>query len=129
MREVLERRPETRPRYQSAFERRLFDLLAAAALPLPIPQYSVDLPDGSTAVLDFAYPTERLGLEADSYVHPSSRRDWERDHTRNRLLTALGWRILPVVWEDMTTRAVQLVELVNTALVPTERFELSLTTT
>ena len=62
--------------------------------------------------MDFAWPDVRLGLEADSYRHHASRRDWARDHTRNNLLTALGWRVLPVTWQDMVDRPRQLVGLV-----------------
>ena len=31
----------------------------------------------------------------------SSRTDWGRDHDRNRWLTAIGWRLLPITWDDL----------------------------
>lgn len=62
----------------------------AARLPLPATQYEVRLPSGRAAVLDYAYPQRLLALEADSYRHHSSRLDWARDHTRNRLLMAMA---------------------------------------
>lgn len=59
-------------------------------------------------MLDYAFPFYLLALEADSYRHHSSRIDWGRDHTRNRLLTAIGWRILPVTWDDLAEPAAML---------------------
>ncbi len=102
-----------RPRWlQSEFERRLFSLLRAAGVPLPVPQFEVVLPAGRRAFLDFAWPEVRLAVEADSYRHHASRVDWARDHTRNNLLVALGWRILPVTWEEMVDRPDELVTTV-----------------
>jgi very-short-patch-repair endonuclease len=98
-------RSDGRPRSTSEFERRLFRLLISAGVPLPRTQYEVILPGGRRVVLDYAYPEDLLALEADSYRHHSSRSDWSRDHKRNRLLTAMGWRILPVTWDDLVTPA------------------------
>lgn len=91
-----------RRRGQTAFERRLFQLLRQAGLPLPVPQYEVTKPDGHPAYLDFAYPDHWLAIEADSFRHHSGRADWARDRIRNRALTAMGWRILPATWEDLS---------------------------
>ncbi|HEX2046636.1 MAG TPA: type IV toxin-antitoxin system AbiEi family antitoxin domain-containing protein [Acidimicrobiales bacterium] len=104
LRELLAARLE-RPRWlQSEFERRLFALLRTADLPLPVPQFEVRLPGGRKAFLDFAWPAVRLALEADSYRHHASRLDWSRDRTRNNLVISLGWRVLPVTWEDMVDK-------------------------
>ena len=84
------------------FERRLLTALRAAGLPRPRPQFVVILPGGRRAVLDYAYPDWLLALEADSYRHHSSRTDWVDDRVRNRWLTAMGWRVLPVTWDDLT---------------------------
>ena len=74
------------------------------------------LPGGKLAVLDVAYPDFRVGIEADSYRYHSSRLDWSRNRTRNNPLTALGWRILPVTWDDVVRRPEQVVALLQTAL-------------
>lgn len=68
---------------------------------MPLSQFVVVLPSGRRVVLDYAYPDDLLALEADSYRHHSSRTDWCRDHVRNRWLMAIGWRILPVTWDDL----------------------------
>jgi very-short-patch-repair endonuclease len=100
---------------QSEFERRLLGLVRQAGLPQPVPQFEVTLPDRRRAFLDFAWPELRVAVEADSYRHHASRRDWARDHTRNNVLTSLGWRILPVTWDDMVERPGQLVDLLQRA--------------
>lgn len=99
--EVLAERSDGRPRATSVFERRLLAELKSAGLPRPQTQFVVVLPGGRRAVLDYAFPDGLLALEADSYRHHSSRTAWGRDHVRNRWLTAIGWRILPVTWDDL----------------------------
>ena len=99
--DLLAERRDGRPRATSVFERRLLVELKSAGLPRPQTQFVVFLPDGRRAVLDYAFPDWLLALEADSYRHHSSRTDWGRDHVRNRCLTAIGWRILPVTWDDL----------------------------
>lgn len=99
--ELLTERADGRPRSTSEFERRLLAQLRSAGLPAPSTQYEVVLPGGRRVVLDCAYPADMLALEADSYRHHSSRTDWGRDRIRNRLLAAIGWRILPVTWDDL----------------------------
>jgi very-short-patch-repair endonuclease len=86
---------------QSEFERRLFALLRRSGLPLPVPQFEVVLPGGRRAFLDYGWPDIRLALEADSYRHHAGRLAWSRDHTRNRLVVSLGWRIVAVTWTDL----------------------------
>ena len=98
---LLEERAGGRPGAQSEFERRLRAVLVAGGLPPPVAQFEVALPDGTKAYIDLAYPSHLVGIEADSYRHHSSRLDWARDHTRNAALTAVGWRILPVMWDDL----------------------------
>ncbi|MDQ4070195.1 MAG: type IV toxin-antitoxin system AbiEi family antitoxin domain-containing protein [Actinomycetota bacterium] len=104
-----------RPRWtQSEFERRLLRLVTSGGLPPLVPQLEVALPGGRRAFLDFAWPDVRLALEANGYRHHAGRLAWARDQTRNNLLTSLGWRVLPVTWEDMDDPG-QLLELLRRA--------------
>lgn len=91
-------------------------MLQEAGLPSPVPQYEVVLPHGGRSILDFAYVAEWVAIEADSYRYHSSLRDWSRDRTRNAVLTALGWRIIPVTWDDLGSRAGHVVALVDRSL-------------
>jgi very-short-patch-repair endonuclease len=70
---------------------------------------------GRRAYLDFAWPELRLAIEANSYRHHASRRDWSRDHVRNNAVIALGWRILPVTWDELTERPDDVVALLRRA--------------
>ena len=79
-------------------------------------QYEVALPSGRTARLDFAYPQRLVALEADSYRWHTGRASWARYLTRNRTLTAMGWRIIPVTWEDLTQNGDNLADEIRTAL-------------
>ena len=113
---LLGQRSGGRPRTQSELERRLLRALSDGGLPQPRTQHEVALPDGGKAYLDFAYPEAMLGIEADSYRHHSSRTDWRRDRTRNNLLVGLGWRILPVTWDDLVPDPTDLLALVAGSL-------------
>jgi len=66
--------------------------------------------------LDGAYTEVLLGIEADSYRHHSSRTDWSRDRVRNRALTAVGWRILPVTWDDLVDDPTGVAQIVDRGL-------------
>jgi very-short-patch-repair endonuclease len=111
--DLLDDRADGRPQSTSEFERRLFELLRSGGLPVPRPQFEVALPGGRTAFVDYAYPDVLLGIEADSFRHHASRTDWSRDRTRNNLLIAAGWRILPVTWDDVVTSPDELLALLD----------------
>jgi len=100
---------------QSEFERRLLTLFRRGGVPLPIPQFEVRLPDGRRVFLDFAWPDTRLALEADSYRHHAGRLAWARDHTRNAALASVGWRIIPVTWDDLVDTPGELLALLRRA--------------
>jgi very-short-patch-repair endonuclease len=97
---LLAQRPAGRAP-ESRFESRLLRALTAFGLPHPTTQYSVRLPNGRTARLDFAYPEALLAVEADSYRHHSSMTAWSRDRVRHNELMTLGWRVLPVTFRDL----------------------------
>ncbi|MGE3325481.1 MAG: type IV toxin-antitoxin system AbiEi family antitoxin domain-containing protein [Acidimicrobiia bacterium] len=50
------------------------------------------------AELDFAFPAERMYLESDGFGAHTTRRAFDRDRTRQNLLTELGWA--PVRFSD-----------------------------
>ena len=112
---LLRARAGVARRTQSEFERRLFALLRRTGLPLPTPQFEVVLPGDRRAFLDYAWPDLRLALEADSYRHHAGRLAWSRDHTRNRLVVSLGWRIVPVTWTDLVDAPDELIATLRRA--------------
>lgn len=104
------------PRWtQSEFERRLMALVVSGGMAPPFPQFEVVLPDGRRVFLDFAWPDVRLALEAQSYRHHAGRLAWSADQRRTAMLTALGWRVLPVTWSDLVDSPRQLLATLRRA--------------
>jgi very-short-patch-repair endonuclease len=114
--DLLAAHPDRWERAEGRFERRLLRYLKARGHPEPVLQYKVQLPNRRFATIDFAYPPLLVALEADSYLWHTARRDWARNQTRNRMLTAMGWRIIPVTWEDIVRRDTGFEEALSTVL-------------
>jgi very-short-patch-repair endonuclease len=96
LRRLLSARPEGRARAESPLEAELHDLLHRAGIEGWVPQYVA-----AGCRVDVAFPREKLAVQADSYLHHSSRSDWARDRKRATALVAEGWRVLPVTSEDL----------------------------
>lgn len=104
------------PRWtQSEFERRLLALLAREGIATPVPQFEIVLPDGRRVYLDFAWADIRLALEAQSYRYHAGRLAWSRDQRRTAIVTAMGWRVLPVTWADLVDTPSELIATVRRA--------------
>jgi very-short-patch-repair endonuclease len=114
--EALAQRPTGPRSLDSAFEARLFRVLKRSALPLPVTQYGVRLPGGRRARLDFAYPQVLLGIEADGYRYHSSVAAWSKDRVRHNELVALGWRVLPITYQDLRANPEMIIQQVRRAL-------------
>jgi hypothetical protein len=78
MKSLLEvRDPSTAPA-ESQLELMLKRLIECSDLPKPIPQHIVESGGRSVARLDFAYPREKVALEAQGYAHHHGRPQNER---------------------------------------------------
>ncbi len=96
---VAARDPDAAPP-QSPLETRVLRLIRRSGLPEPIRQYEVT--DGRRrAVVDFAWPDQRVAVEVDGYRYHSGRRRWENDRARQNMLTLLGWRVIHVTARDL----------------------------
>ena len=89
------RNPDTRP------EARLLQILRAAGLPEPVPQFRVALSRTRTARLDFAWPEEKLYCEFDPYKWHGGRDHYMYGATRRLRLEMLGWRGVPVTDDEL----------------------------
>ncbi|HZU95374.1 MAG TPA: type IV toxin-antitoxin system AbiEi family antitoxin domain-containing protein [Planctomycetota bacterium] len=96
LRRLLAARPEGKARAESPLEAELHDLLHRAGIEGWVPQYQA-----AGCRIDVAFPREKLAVQADSYLHHSSRSDWARDKKRVTALVTEGWRVLPVTSEDL----------------------------
>jgi hypothetical protein len=91
---LLDRRYPQDRAPESVLERSVFDLLRALPGEPMVPQFWVQLPDGTWVRLDGAWPADLVAVESDSYRHHSSPDAWALDHTKRVMLAAMGWRIL-----------------------------------
>ena len=66
--------------------------LRDSGLPEPVEQYQVVV-DGLVFVLDFAWPDQRVALEANGFVAHRTRAAFDRDHDKVLRLRAAGWDI------------------------------------
>ena len=101
LQELLDEHPERWERADGRFERRLLRFLKARGFPEPVLQHKVTLPSGKDVYIDAAYPERLVGLEANSYLWHTARADWVRNQVKTRALTAMGWGIIPVTWEEI----------------------------
>lgn len=116
MRAVLNARDASAAVPESVFERRLLRTLRAARLPTPNLQHGIRSGGRLVAVVDFAYPDAKLGIEADGYRWHSGRVRWDRDRARRNRLTLLGWRIIHVTWTDLVRRPAHVIAAIRRAL-------------
>jgi very-short-patch-repair endonuclease len=91
---------------RSRMEAKLLPLLTEAAL--PIPETNVRLRLGGKAYeVDFLWRPQKLVVETDGgrfHDHPAA---GERDSARNHVLTAAGYRLPRLGWEDLRDRPEQ----------------------
>ncbi|MDQ3958079.1 MAG: DUF559 domain-containing protein [Actinomycetota bacterium] len=83
-------------RWTSALEREVGRALERSDLP----PYCRELVVGNVRI-DFAWPEARVGIEADGRRWHSSSADFARDRAKHNVLTAAGWRILRVTWQEI----------------------------
>jgi very-short-patch-repair endonuclease len=60
----------------------------------PARQYTVTCRDGTKARLDFAWPEQKVGIEADGFRWHSDFEQWQRDANKHNLLQEMGWKIV-----------------------------------
>lgn len=92
----------SQPLRDSVLETKLLRALNRAGLRV-VPQYCIC--DGSgrfIARVDAAIPDARIAIEAEGYRWHAGRARWQHDLGRRNELTALGWRVFHLTWEQVT---------------------------
>ncbi len=102
----------------SALEARVFQLLRKAGLPRPERQFTVTTNDEFIAQVDFAYPKQRLIIEADGYRYHQGLQAWTHDRDRLNKLAADGWRVMHARWKDVSVGQDDFIKRVQSALQP-----------
>ena len=101
---------------ESVIELKLLGLLRRTKLPSPVTQFNVTENGQVIARVDFAYPEIRLAIEADGYRYHGARNAWERDLKRRNALTARGWHVIHVTWDDIAHRPTEVVKQIRRAI-------------
>jgi very-short-patch-repair endonuclease len=100
---------------ESSLEAKVWTLLCRSTLPRPVRQHWVRTPGGPYR-LDFAWPRQRLALEADSWQHHGDRVSFGKDRARLSEMVAIRWRVLVVTWDACTTTPRRVLRWVESAL-------------
>ena len=116
LKRVLEARGQQREPTASALESRVARLMRKHGLPTPVRQYEIRDHRRVVARLDFAFPDQRVAVEADSYRWHSGRIPWERELNRRNELQRRGWLVIHVTDRQMRERPSRIVEDIQNAL-------------
>jgi very-short-patch-repair endonuclease len=106
---------------ESVFETRLLRIFRDTGLPKPVLQHRVIDRGRLVAILDFAFPSARVAIEAEGYRWHSGRARWEHDLARRNILTSLGWRVVHVTWSDISSNRRELVQRIEKVLAEASR--------
>jgi very-short-patch-repair endonuclease len=101
---------------ESPLETRVLRVLRTAGLPVPALQYVVRDRGRFIARLDFAYPEERVAIEADGYRYHDGRREFDAERARGNLIQAMGWRVLRITSKHLEEDPDRVVAWVRRAL-------------
>jgi hypothetical protein len=116
LREALKDRPYGSTTPASPLERRFIRFVSEFRLPSPAHQYPLKDRGRLIAVLDFAYPDDKLAIETDGYRYHHGRAIWHHDRMRRNALVTRGWRVLQVTWSDLDTRREEIADEVRRLL-------------
>ena len=76
-------------------------------LPVPLPQYWINVDGVPTYRLDLAYPRAKIAIEYDGEEHHTSPSDRLRDERRRAWLRANGWRVIVLTKDSFADEAVE----------------------
>jgi very-short-patch-repair endonuclease len=100
----------------SDLETELLTLLREAGLPIPMLQYVVEHDGLFIARPDFAYPEQRVAIEADGFRFHDRRDTFDRERARGNELEALGWLVLRITGHHIERDPKAVVSWVSRAL-------------
>ncbi len=90
-------------RTESELERRFLPFLDAHELPHPLINEEIRLP-GFAPKVDCQWAGRHLAVELDGRATHHTRAAFESDRTRDRRLTAAGWRVVRITWRELDVR-------------------------
>ncbi|WP_375481013.1 DUF559 domain-containing protein [uncultured Jatrophihabitans sp.] len=94
-------------------ERILHRLLRRAGVTGWRPNHRVWSNGELVAVVDVAFPAQRLAIEVDGMAHHVDVDRFRRDRSRQNALVSLGWTVLRFTWADLTQRPGYVVAMIQ----------------
>jgi very-short-patch-repair endonuclease len=113
---LLRERDAEAERSDSELEDRLIRLIRRHRLPVPALHFNVVEGDQWLGEIDFAYPRERIAIEAHGYHLHSMRPVWENDQRRENELISAGWRVLKATHSQLEERPQSFIEALRSLL-------------
>jgi hypothetical protein len=105
---------------KSALEQRFAALIRRAGIPAPRRNEPIEA-GGRFFEVDCAWPSGRLLVELDGQAVHGTKRAFESDRERDRLLVAAGWRVVRVTWRQLRGEPERIVADLRALLTPTLR--------
>jgi hypothetical protein len=99
LRNVLDSRPDGRPA-RSGFEVIVYDIIREYGLAKPTRRPLVAVPPDQKFELDLAYLDRKIDIEAMGAQWHSTATQRREDEYRRRVLSAIGWIIVEVWWDE-----------------------------
>jgi hypothetical protein len=100
----------------SSAERVALRLFAVARLPAPVVHHPVVVDGTTVAVVDFAWPKQRVALELDGYQFHSGPKVFVSDRRRGNHIELAGWMLLRTTPTEMRDSPQDVAEIVRRAL-------------
>ncbi len=97
-------------------EQSVLRMLRAGGVPEPVCQFAAPWRNAVRERVDFAWPAQRLVLEADGRRWHTREADFDRDRARDRQAAVLGWTVLRITWDDVSAHSAEVVSQVAACL-------------
>jgi very-short-patch-repair endonuclease len=120
LREALELDGVGLDRTKSVLERRFLRLARDTGLPAPTINDSIAIP-GEEMEFDFVWHRERLIVEVDGWKTHRTRKAFQEDRRRDRLVQAAGWHVLRFTCRDVSRDQDQVARVVGAILSRADR--------
>lgn len=98
---------------ESPLESQVLAFLRRHGLNPPCHQHEIRCADGRVLRLDFAWPSEKVGIEVESYAWHSDRESWERDMWRHDLFVHEGYRVVRLTRNPMNIQGAEVISMLR----------------
>jgi hypothetical protein len=116
LRRLIEGRTDGPVAHTSELEGLLLDLIRRAGLPAPVREFRAPWLKSIEGRVDFAYPDQRLIVEADSRRWHAMNDAFEVDRRRDNAAQVAGWRVLRFTWRMVADEPLAVVSTLRQAL-------------